>query len=172
MALLEILKVPDPVLRQKAKKVAKVTPAIRRLLDDMLETMREAPGVGLAAPQVGVLQRLIVVEVNPDEENPEAQHGLFCLVNPEIAKASKELEEGPEGCLSIPGYQGEVVRHVAIEVRALDATGKAVKVKARGYLARVFQHEIDHLDGILYLDHIASGDKLHRLEREPEQAPA
>src|SRR5512143_934639 len=109
--MLEIVKVPAPVLRQKAKKVPKVTPAVQKLLDDMAETMRAAPGVGLAAPQVGVLQRVIVVEVQADEEEPEAQSGFFRLVNPEIMKASKEMEEGPEGCLSIPGYQGDIVRH-------------------------------------------------------------
>lgn len=171
--MLDIVKVPDPILRQRAKKVAKVTPAVQKLLDDMAETMREAPGVGLAAPQVGVLQRLIVVDVQPDEEEPEAQSGFFQLVNPEIMKASRDMEEGPEGCLSIPGYQGDIERHVWVEVRALDHSGKPFRMKARGYLARVIQHEIDHLDGILFLDRLKSADKLYKLEpQEPHEEPA
>src|SRR5438067_10923721 len=104
MAIIDIVKVPDPVLREKAKKVSKVTPAIQKLLADMTETMRTAPGIGLAGPQVAALQRLIVVEVLKDEEYPDMQFGFFQLVNPEIVRISKEIEEGVEGCLSIPGY--------------------------------------------------------------------
>ena len=171
--MLEIVKVPDPVLRQKAKKVPKVTPAVQKLLDDMAEAMRAAPGVGLAGPQVGALKRVIVVEVQPDEEEPEAQSGFYRLVNPEIMKSSKEMEEGPEGCLSIPGYQGDVDRHVWVEVRALEYSGRPFRVKARGYLARVLQHEIDHLDGILFLDRLTSPDKLYKFEpQEPHEEPA
>ena len=168
MAMREIVVVPNPVLREKSKKVAKVTPAIQRLLDDMTETMRAAPGVGLAAPQVGVLQRAIVVEALKDEENPNMQYGFYQMVNPEIVKLSKEIEEGSEGCLSIPGYTGDVERAVAVEVKGLDRNGKPIKVKARGFLARVFQHEVDHLDGILYLDRLKSPDKLHKLPEEEE----
>ncbi|MBI3733422.1 MAG: peptide deformylase [Chloroflexi bacterium] len=166
MALREIVLVPDPVLRRKAKKVAKVTPAIQRLLDDMAETMRAAPGVWLAGPQIGVLQRVIVVEVQPDPDKPDTQHEFYQLVNPEIAKTSQETEEGSEGCLSIPGYVGDVVRAVAVDVKALDRSGKPIKIKARGFLARVLQHEIDHLDGILYLDRLAGPDKLHQLPED------
>jgi peptide deformylase len=173
MAIRKIVFVPDPVLRGKSKKVAKVTPSIQKLLDDLTETMRDAPGVGLAAPQIGVLQRVIVVEVLKDEENLELQHGFYQLVNPEIVKVSKEIEEGSEGCLSIPGYTGEVERYAAVEVKALDRNGKPIKVKAHDFLARVLQHEIDHLDGILYLDRLKSPEKLHKLpEREEMQAEA
>ena len=168
MSVLEIVIVPDPVLRDKAKKVAKVTPAVQRLLDDMTETLRQARGVGLAGPQVGVLQRVIIVEVARDEEDPKAQHGFFQVVNPEIVKASRDIEEGTEGCLSIPGYIGDVERHVSVEVKGFDRNGKPIKVKARGFLARVFQHEIDHLDGILYLDRLKSADKLHKLPPQEE----
>jgi peptide deformylase len=168
MAILEIVKVPDPVLREKAKKVSKVTPAIQRLLDDMTETMRQAPGIGLAGPQVAALQRVIVVEVLKDEEYPDMQYGFFQLVNPEIVRVSKEVEEGIEGCLSIPGYTADVERFAAVEVRALDRSGKPVKIKARGFLARVFQHEIDHLDGVLYLDRLTGPEKLHKIPDKEE----
>ncbi len=171
MAILDIVMVPDPVLREKAKKVSKVTPAIQRLLDDMTETMRAAPGIGLAGPQVAVLQRLVVIEVLKDEEYPDMQYGFFQLVNPEIVRISKELEDGVEGCLSIPGYTGDVERFAAVEVRALDRAGKPVKIKARGFLARVFQHEIDHLDGVLYLDRLTGPEKLHKIpDKEEMQA--
>ncbi len=163
MAMLEIVKVPAPILRQKAKKVTKVTPALQKLLDDMTETMRAAPGVGLAGPQVGVLQRVIVVEVHKDEEQPDLPYGFYQMINPEIVRVSKEIEESQEGCLSIPGYIGDVERSLAVEVRALDRNGKPQKVKARGFLARVFQHEVDHLDGVLFLDRLANSEKLHKL---------
>ncbi len=169
MALREILVVPHPILRQKSKKVAKVTPAVQKLLDELTETMRKAPGVGLAAPQIGVLQRVIVVEVKKDEEHPDWQYGFYPVVNPEIIRLSSETEEGSEGCLSIPGYVGDVERAAAVEVKGWDRHGKSIKVKARGFLARVFQHEIDHLDGVLYLDRLKSPDKLHRVESQEEQ---
>jgi peptide deformylase len=170
MAILDIVKVPHPVLREKAKKVAKVTPSIQRLLDDMAETMRVAPGVGLAGPQVGILQRVIVVEVPKDDEYPDLQYGFYQVVNPEIVRVSRDKVEGLEGCLSVPGYIADIERAVGVEVRGLDRNGKPLKVKARDYLARVFQHEIDHLDGILFLDRLASPDKLHKLpENEAAQ---
>src|SRR5713226_9163654 len=135
MAILDIVLVPDPVLREKAKKVSRVTVAVQRLLDDMAETLRQAPGVGLAGPQVRVLQRVIVVEVPKDEEHPDAQYGFFQLVNPEIVRVSQEREEAPEGCLSLPGYTGDVERASAVEVRGMDRSGKPVKINARGFLA-------------------------------------
>jgi peptide deformylase len=169
--MLEIVTVPNPVLRQKAKKVSRLTPAIQKLLDDMTETMRQAPGIGLAGPQVGALQRVIVVEVLKDDEYPDMQYGFYQLVNPEIVRISNDVEEGLEGCLSIPGYTADVERFVAVEVRALDRSGKPVKIKARGFLARVLQHEIDHLDGVLYLDRLTSPEKLHKIpEQEDMQA--
>ncbi|MEP7200701.1 MAG: peptide deformylase [Chloroflexota bacterium] len=169
MAMLEVALVPNPILREKAKKVAKVTPAIQKLLDDMAETMRAAPGVGLAGPQVSILQRVIVVEVLADEEHPDIQTGFYQLVNPEIAKVSRAIEEAPEGCLSIPGFVGDVERYAAVEVRALERSGKPIKIKAHGFLARVLQHEIDHLDGVLYLDRLRSADKLHEVTPEEEK---
>ncbi len=154
MTLRTIITPDNPVLRQKARKVTAFTPALKALFDDMVETMREAPGVGLAAPQVAVSQRVIVVEYAPEpEEGEEPQKPkLYRLVNPEIAKASETTEFGAEGCLSIPGYAGEVERFTAVTVKGLNWQGKPVKVKAEGWLARIFQHEIDHLDGVLFID--------------------
>lgn len=156
MALRPIITPSDPVLRKKAHKVTTFDKKFQKLVDDMIETMHEAPGVGLAAPQVAVSQRLIVVQLQDDEES-RAEYGddagvLYVLANPEIVKASDEMIEGVEACLSIPGYFGRVERHEKVTIKALDRTGKATRVKASGWLARVFQHEIDHLDGKLYID--------------------
>jgi peptide deformylase len=122
----------------------------------MVETMHDAPGVGLAAPQIGVGQRIIVVQLADDEESVEEygeQAGvLYEVINPEIIKASREMVEGVEACLSIPGYFGTVDRHVSVTVRGQDRNGKEIRIKAHEWLARVFQHEIDHLDGVLYID--------------------
>jgi len=183
MAIRDIVVVDRPVLRKKAKKVEKVTPDIRRLVDDMIETMRVAPGVGLAAPQVGVSQRVIVVEYAEDEEKegpPEGQEPkpikkkLYAVVNPEITYRSEEMVEGGEGCLSIPGWMGLVERHRTIEVKGLNRSGGKFKLKAEGWLARIFQHEIDHLDGVLFVDRVTGPDKLWRTppEAEPEKALA
>jgi peptide deformylase len=155
MALRTIVTPPDPVLRQRAVKVRRLTPHILQLVDDMLETMREAPGVGLAAPQVGVSQRVIVVEyTEPVEEEEEAEKPpkVYVMVNPEILRKSTEMMTGTEACLSVPGYAGTVERHAWITIRGLNGRGQPVRVKAQGWLARIFQHEIDHLDGILYID--------------------
>ncbi|HYG59916.1 MAG TPA: peptide deformylase [Symbiobacteriaceae bacterium] len=145
MAILEIVKDPHPVLRKKAKPVTKISPAIRQLLDDMAETMYEAPGVGLAAPQVGVSKRIIVIDPQ-DEET-----GLFQLINPEIV-AREGWVQGTEGCLSLPGVVGDVYRFEKVKVVALDRNGRKVYIDAEGWLARIFQHEIDHLEGIMYTD--------------------
>ena len=153
MALKEIITVPDMVLRRKAHKVIEFDQSLQTLIDDMVETMRQAPGVGLAAPQVGVLQRLVVIEyAKDDSEDEDAPKKLFTLINPEIIKMSEETEEGVEACLSIPGLVGEVERSTQILVRAQNRRGQAIKIKARGWLARIFQHEIDHLDGVLFTD--------------------
>ncbi len=169
MALRQIVVVDHPILRRKAKKVDKVTPEIRRLIDDMVETMRTAPGVGLAAPQVGVSQRVIVVEHIEGDEEADAPDGqaplpakkkLYTVVNPEITYRSPERVEGVEGCLSIPGWMGLVERHQAIEVKGLNRSGGKFKLQAAGWLARIFQHEIDHLDGVLFTDRITLPDKL------------
>jgi len=155
MTLRKIVTVPDPVLKRKAHAVTKFDKGLRTLIDDMVETMREAPGVGLAAPQIGLSDRLIVVEYyerEEDEENEEAPKKVWAMINPEIVKASEETVMGVEGCLSIPGLLGEVERHAEIQVKGLNRHGKPVKVKAKGWLARIFQHEVDHLNGVLFTD--------------------
>lgn len=143
MAKRKIITDKDPTLRQISRPVERVTPRIKQLLDDMLETMRAADGVGLAAPQVGVLRRLVVVEV--EEGKP-----IF-LINPEIVYEAGE-QEGAEGCLSIPGRSGVVRRPMKVTVRALGYDGEKVEITGEGLLARAFCHEIDHLDGKLYTD--------------------
>ncbi len=155
--------VPNPLLREKAKAVRQITPAIETLIDDMIETMREAPGVGLAAPQVGVGIQVIVVEYAEGSENeePEADGDieptpkpkkLYAVINPEITRQSKETELGNEGCLSIPDYMGEVERFNTVTVKGLDRHGKSFKLKTKGWMARIFQHEIDHINGVLFID--------------------
>lgn len=145
MALLKIRKVGDPVLRSKAKEVVKLNAQVIDLLDNMAETMYKAPGAGLAAPQVGVLQRIIVVDVN--DEN-----GLIELINPEIIRTSEEQTVLEEGCLSIPGAAYNVIRSRQVKVKGLDRKGREIIIEAEGYLARALQHEIDHLDGVLLID--------------------
>lgn len=151
MALREIVFVPAEVLRRKAKKVTAFDADFQTLVDDMIETMRDAPGVGLAAPQVGESLRLIVVEYG-DDEDEEAPAKLYVLANPEIVQQSTETEVGIEACLSVPGLAGEVERNLQITIKGLNRKGKPVKVKAGGWLARIFQHEMDHLDGVIYTD--------------------
>jgi peptide deformylase len=157
MALRKIVTLPDAVLRRKARKRTDFGPDLQTLVDDMIETMRAAPGVGLAAPQVGVSERVIVVEYGEesDDENEPAEPApkkLYTIVNPEIARKSQETAVGTEGCLSIPGYLGDVDRFDAITVRGFNRRGQPVTIKAKGWLARIFQHEIDHLDGVLFVD--------------------
>jgi peptide deformylase len=163
MTLRQIVTLPDPVLRRKAKLVTKFDRELQILIDDMIETMRAAPGVGLAAPQVGISERLAVIEYEEEddevedetaEENPKPPKPkqLFVIINPEILKASEEKVMGIEGCLSIPGLLGEVERYEALHVKALNRHGKPVKFKVAGWLARIFQHEIDHLNGVLFTD--------------------
>ena len=163
---------PDnPVLRRKARAVDNPnTPETQQLIEDMIATMREAPGVGLAAPQVAVGQRIVVIEyaevpedLPEDAEPPEPK--LYVIVNPEIVNRSEEMVEGNEGCLSLPGYAGTVSRHQAVTVKALNRKGKPIKIKAHDWLARIFQHEIDHLDGVLYID---KASKVWRLKDDEE----
>lgn len=172
MSELEILTVDNPqhlvVLRSKARNVQKVTPRLVDFAEQMLETMREANGVGLAAPQVGVLQRLFVVELPEDEENDQPAE-TYILFNPEIVKGQGE-QIGYEGCLSIPGYIGEVARRDVVTVKGLGENGKPVRIKAEGYLARVFQHEIDHLDGILFTDRLTDPATFQPVEAGQEEA--
>jgi len=156
MTKLDVVVLGEPILRKKARKVREFDRKLHKLLDDMAETMLEAPGVGLAAPQVDVGQRIILVRL-PDDEEAVEEYGeqagvLYEVINPEIVKASKEMVEGVEGCLSIPGFVGRVDRHVSVSIRGQDRKGKQIRIKARDWLARIFQHEIDHVDGILYID--------------------
>ena len=159
---------PDPVLRRKARKVTEFTPELQALIDDMVETMRVAPGVGLAAPQVDVSLRVIVVEFG-DEDDPDVPTKLYALVNPEITRLSQDKEVGAEGCLSIPGFAGNVERPLEVVIKGQNRHGKAVRIKADGWLARIFQHEIDHLDGVLFIDR---AERVWRLEDEDIEAVA
>lgn len=152
MAILPIVKEPNPVLRKKAVKLRKADAALAKLADDMFETMLVAPGVGLAAPQIGKSIRLIVVHV-PEDEDDGTEEVSLRLINPEIIKSSGE-QIGAEGCLSIPGIAGNVKRAQQVTVKAIDMDNKPVRIKADGYLAVVLQHEIDHLDGIMFTDRI------------------
>lgn len=165
MATREIVTTPNPVLRKKARKVTDFGPELQKLIDDMVETMHAAPGVGLAAPQVNVSQRVIVVEYG-DDEDEEAPAKLYTLANPEIVRSSTETVLGNEGCLSVVGYQGEVERSLEVTVKALNRRGKPVKIKAKGWIARIFQHEIDHLDGVLFVDRAT---KVWEVEQSPSQ---
>ncbi len=144
---------PDPVLRQKAKRVRRIDPSIDKLIDEMIETMRAAPGVGLAAPQVGVSLRVVVIETHDD--------GLFTLINPEVVKHSGERLV-MEGCLSVPGYQAEITRSRNVTAKAIDRDGHDLRIKAPidSLLAQALEHEIDHINGILYIDHIPPGGEL------------
>lgn len=150
MALLPILHVPHEVLRQTAQPVREVTSATRQLLDDMAETMYEAPGIGLAANQIGSLERLIVMDCG-DDDAPE----LWQMINPEIIWSSEETTKLEEGCLSIPGHNAEVIRPSVVKARFLDVDGQPQEMEASGLLAACIQHEIDHLNGVMFIDHLS-----------------
>lgn len=153
MALLKILVAPDPRLKEKARPVEKVDADVRQLMDDMLETMYDAPGIGLAATQVGVDKRVIVVDV-ADTQNGEEPNPIK-LANPEVVKSSEDTAVYEEGCLSVPSYYEEVTRPATCTVKGLDENGREVTIEAEGLLATCLQHEIDHLDGMLFIDHIS-----------------
>ena len=152
MALLPILTAPDPRLKKKSLPVDAVDDGVRRLMDDMLETMYAAPGIGLAAPQVGVLKRVVVLDI----EREDTKTGPLFMANPEIVDASDEDASYEEGCLSVPEHYSDVVRPAKVTVRYLDRDGKTQEIAAEGLLATCLQHEIDHLDGILFIDHISA----------------
>jgi peptide deformylase len=171
MTLRTIVTLPDPVLRRKAHAVNKFDKDLHTLLDDMVETMREAPGVGLAAPQIGLSERIIVVEYyqrEEDEEVEDAPKKVWAVINPEIVKASEETLMGAEGCLSLPGLVGEVERNAEVLVKGVNRYGKPMRIKAKGWLARIFQHEIDHLNGVMFTDR-ATRVWRPQEEVEPEQ---
>ena len=153
------MKYPDPVLCRKAKRVSRIDESLNRLIDDMIETMYQASGAGLAAPQVGVSLKIAVIGI-PDED-------VIVLVNPEVVKKSGERVV-IEGCLSVPGYRGEIKRAEKVTVKALDRNGKAFRIKADDLLAEVLEHEIDHLNGILYIDHLESTEKLEKIEMDDD----
>jgi len=160
MAVLPIRTFPDPVLKQKAKRVSTIDGSIRKLVRDMLETMHAEPGrIGLAAPQVGVPLRVIVIGI-PGEED-------LVIINPEIVRRRGERLVD-EGCLSVPGYVGQIKRSESVTVKGRDQNGKEIRIKADGLLAQALEHEIDHLNGTLYLDHLESLDQLRKVEAEPE----
>lgn len=159
------------MLRQKAKKIKKIDAPLQKLIDDMIETMEEAPGQGLAAPQIGVSLRLIVIDAKPGEDVPEKEEAVkLQLINPEIVESRGE-QVGEEGCLSIPGFVGNVRRSQFVTVKALNRKGKEIKLKASHNLAVVLQHEIDHLDGVLYTDRLEKPEDLFRLTEEGERIP-
>ncbi len=155
MTIIPIRVVPDPVLRQKSKRVRAIDGSVQRLIGDMLETMHSAGGVGLAAPQLGTLWRVIVIGI-PGEED-------IALVNPEVVRRNGERLVN-EGCLSIPGYVGEIKRAESVRVKGRDQDGKKMRIKADGLLAQALEHEIDHLNGVLYIDYLESMDKLRQIE--------
>ncbi len=152
MAKLEILNFPDPRLRRKAQRVERVDESIHRLVDDMFETMYEAPGIGLAAPQVNVSKRVIVIDITKDHSQP------LCLINPEIDEI-QGTEETEEGCLSVPGFYETVKRAEWVRVHALDREGMPFELDTDGLLAVCIQHEIDHLDGKLFVDYLSEAKR-------------
>jgi peptide deformylase len=160
MAILALCSRHDPVLRRKAKRVTTVDSSIRQLVDDMIETMRAASGVGLAAPQIGVSLRIAVIGI-PEED-------VVVLINPEIIKRNGERFL-TEACLSIPGYYGDIKRSVSVKVKARNRYGKEIRLKGEGLLAQALEHEIDHLNGVLYVDHLEIPEKLQKVSEVPNR---
>ena len=160
MAVLPIRIAPDPVLRQKSKRVKAVDSSIKKLIGDMIETMHSASGVGLAAPQVGVPLRVIVISMPEEKE--------IVLINPQIVRRKGERSV-TEGCLSVPGYFGEIRRAESVTVKGRDPKGKERRIKASDLLAQALEHEIDHINGVLYIDHLESAANLQKIEPEINQ---
>ena len=190
MALRTIVTLPEPVLYRKARAITKFDKNLQTLIDDMIDTMRDAPGVGLAAPQVGISERLIVVEYAEEpaplqlppnsenlggekegggEEHKEVKPKLYVMINPEIVKTSEESVMGVEGCLSIPGLVGEVERFSEIQIKGLNRRGQPMKVKAKGWLARIFQHEVDHINGVVFTQRATKVWKPETQEEEEDK---
>jgi peptide deformylase len=167
MPRLTIVTFPHPILKRKARPVTDFGPALQTLIDDMLDTLRDAPGVGLAAPQVDVPLRLFVAEWG-DDEDEDAPKKTYVMVNPEITRYSRETETGTEGCLSIPGILGDVERAWEITISAQNRRGQKIKLKPKGWLARIFQHEFDHLNGDLFTE---KAERLWRQGSEPADQP-
>ena len=177
MPVRQIVFSDDPLLRKKSRRVRRVSQDIQRLVDDMIETMHAANGIGLAAIQIGVPKRIIVMQLPPQdseqdsngEENADSGE-LYIVINPKLVRKSSDVEDGIEGCLSVPGWVGEVSRHSSVTVKGLDRQGESVRIKADGLLARVFQHEIDHCDGIIFTDLIEDPEKIWPVEEGEEEA--
>jgi peptide deformylase len=155
MAVLQLRTLPDPVLRQRARRVSNIDASVQKLIDDMIDTMHASSGVGLAAPQVGVPLRIAVIEL-PDQE-------VITLINPVIVKRKGERDL-TEACLSMPGYHGEIKRALIVKVKAQDRHGKEIRITGEGFLAQTLEHEIDHLNGTLYIDRLASTEDLYENE--------
>lgn len=177
MSIRPIVLSDDPVLRESSRRVRSVDAETRELIDDMIETMRAANGIGLAAVQVGVPERIIVIEVPLMSEEGEelgteepVETELYVVVDPELVRTSREIEGGIEGCLSVPGWVGEVERHRAATVEGMNRQGHDVRIEAEGLLARVLQHEIDHCHGVLFIDRIEDPEKIWRVEEGEEEA--
>jgi len=171
MSTRSIVLADNPLLRKKSKKISRFGDGLRSLVDDMFDSMHAAGGLGLAAPQIGVLQRVFIVEMPAelDEDGNEVSPSRrYVLVNPEMVRMRGE-EEMEEGCLSIPGFRGLVKRATSVTIKGRRLNGKPARHRAEGLLAQAFQHELDHLDGILYLDRLESPDKLWRIEAEEEE---
>ena len=164
MALLDILHHPDPRLREKAKPVERFDAALQRLIDDMFETMYAAPGVGLAATQVGIAQRVAVMDCSSEDGKREP----LVVINPEIV-APQEPEEVEEGCLSVPGVRDKIKRYKRLKLKAVDRTGKPYEIEADGLLAQCIQHEVDHLNGKLYIDYLSSLKRERLMKRMREE---
>jgi peptide deformylase len=165
MAVLPIVTVPDPILRKKTKRVTSIDKSVKKLIADMRETLHAEPGrVGLAAPQVGVSLRITVICL-PEEEGATEKPQDIILINGEIIRRKGQRLVN-EGCLSIPGYIGELYRAETVTAKGLDITGKEIRIKGEGLLSQALEHEIDHLDGTLYIDKLASPEALHKLEPE------
>ena len=160
MAIIPIRLFSDPVLRQKSKRVRVIGGSIQKLIADMIETMHAASGVGLAASQIGIPLRVVAIGL-PEQE-------AIVLINPQIVRRTGERQV-IEGCLSIPGYTGEIKRSESVKVKGLDQSGKEIRIKADGLLAQALEHEIDHINGVLYIDHLESMDKLHKIEPKEVQ---
>ena len=162
MAIMPVIKMDNPLLHKKAKRLKNIDGSIQKLIDDMIETMHDVGGVGLAAPQVGVPLQVVVIQL-PEEED------VITLINPELVKSSEESEIMVEGCLSLPGYRGDVKRSTAVTVKGRDSQGKLIRIKGEGLLAQALQHEIDHINGVVFIDHLESMDKLYKTEPEDEE---
>lgn len=169
MAVRPLVQTNDPVLRQRAQRVTSFGPALQSLIADMVDTMRAQEGAGLAAPQIGVPQQVLIIQLPENEEEPESGE-LYVLCNPKIVRRRGE-EPGVERCLSLPGFAGEVPRATMVTVEGEDAEGNPVRIKVQGFLARVFQHEIDHLYGRLYIDRVESSEKIWTVQPADEDEP-